>query len=54
MKINSEAQAPAQAVRKPSAPPPEEHKTRALKAPEKPPEPPKAQGHIGRNIDTQA
>jgi hypothetical protein len=54
MRISSEAQAPVQPLRERPAPPAEEPRERAMKAQEKAPEPPKAEGLVGRNLDTQA
>lgn len=52
MRINGEAQAPPQPVRERQ--PAEETRERTVRAQEKPQEPPKPEGMVGRNLDIQA
>jgi hypothetical protein len=55
MRISSEVQARTQPIRERATPPPaEEPRERAMKVQEKAPEPPKAEGPVGKNLDTQA
>ena len=54
MRVNSEVQAPRQPVRERQPAPAEETRERANRTQEKQPEPPKSEGPVGGNLDTQA
>ena len=54
MRISNEGQVPLQPARERQPIAVEEIKERATKIQEKLPEPPKSEGPVGRNLDTQA
>ena len=52
MKVNSAVQAPPQPVKQ--RPPVRHEQAQVQKPPEKQPNPPKAEGHLGRKLDVKA